>query len=323
MLNVVFVLLLSLHLLAVNTATAGPLVALWFERRGRRGRRRDDGPAGWVAGQLIRCSIAALAIGIALGLAAGATLWLTDGERLRAAVNALPYSRLRDGVWELAFYFVCVGLYLPLRMPASKASGVGVAARTAQWILVLAAASNLAYHFPFLFSALAQTRIEAESVAIVPISTSELLGRWAQPAYLAQFVHFLFASVATAGVVVMWLSLRLTKLGVVESERSRIGGYGARIAAVPSVLQLAVGMYFLFVLPEGLQGALMGDSLLATALFGTSLLVAIGLMHRLVGIALGNQGRAEIIQSIVLLVLTVFLMTASLHAARAAVGVSA
>jgi hypothetical protein len=314
-----FIVLLSLHLLAVNTATAGPLVALWFDRRGRK---HEDGPASWIAGQLIRHSIAALAIGIALGLAAGFMLWLADRERITAAIYALPYGRLRDGVWELAFYFVCLVLYLPLSRSALRKDATGVFARIGQWILVLAAVSNLAYHFPFLFSVLSQTRTASSDDTNHVISVAEMLSHWKQSAFIAQFVHFLLASVATAGVVVMCLSMRLEKLGVDESDQWRIGIYGARIAAVPSVLQLAVGTYFLLSLPQGLQGALMGDSLLATSLFGVSLLAALALMHRLVGISLGLRSRASVVQSAVLLIVTVMLMTASLHAARSAVTAS-
>ena len=186
--------------------------------------------------------------------------------------------------------------------------------------MILAAASNLAYHFPFLFSTLAETRTENATSDIDRITVAELLSRWQRPAYLAQFIHFLLASVATTGVVVMLLSLRLAKLGVGQSEQWRMGIYGARIAAVPSVLQLAVGTFFLLALPSRLQGALMGDSLLATVLFGISLLISLALMHRLVGIAIGHRSRRNIVQSIVLLVATVFFMTASLHAARASVG---
>ena len=44
------------------------------------------------------------------------------------------------------------------------------AARAAQWLLILAAASNLAYHFPFLFSTLAQMRTENAASEIDTIS---------------------------------------------------------------------------------------------------------------------------------------------------------
>ncbi|MCG8583440.1 MAG: hypothetical protein MI757_01855 [Pirellulales bacterium] len=309
----IFVLFLSIHLAAVNLATAGPLVALWFARRGRI---REDGPAGWMAGQLIRRSIAALAIGIGLGLAAGVTLWLYDSARLEAAIRALPYARLRDGVWELGFYFLCLMPYLPLCRPARRLDGVGVAARVTQWILVLAATSNLAYHFPFLFTTLAETRTAASTSEIAPVTVAEMLARWKDPAFLAQFVHFMFACVAVAGAAVMWLSLRLAKLGVEQSEQQRIAVYGARIAAVPSVLQLAVGIYFLLVLPDGLQSALMGESILATMVFGVSLLTALALMHRLVSLAMGNCNRSAVVQTIVLLLVTITLMTGALHAAR-------
>ena len=313
MLYLLFVPLLAIHLLAMNVATAGPIVALWFQRRGRK---REDGPASWVADQLVRHSMLALAVGIGLGLAAGAVLYGADGQRLRAAIGALPYGRLWWGVWELAFYFLCMALYLVLQSTAQRNSTAGVVARTMQWVLVWSAVTNLAYHFPLLFSVLAQLRSSATSADIAPIGTSELLKQWMQPRNLAMFIHFLMASVATSGVLVMFLGLRLGKIEANQPAQWRIGHYGARIALVPTLLQLVGGVYLLFVLPQNLQDAMMGDNLVATSLFVVSVLVALALMHCLAGVALGQRSRASMIQAGILLVVTVLLMTASLHAAR-------
>ena len=303
-----------MHLLAINVATAGPMVALWFQRRGRK---CEDGPASWVADQLARFSMLALVVGIGLGLSAGVVMYFADGDRMRAAIHALPYGRLWWGVWELAFYFLCMALYLVIQPSARRDGTGGAVARTMQWILVWAAVANLAYHFPLLFSTLATMRSSASSDVIDPISTRELLRQWGQPMNVAMIMHFLLASVAVTGIAVMWIGLKLGKVQASQSAQWRIGLYGARIALVPTVLQLLAGVYLLFSLPQSMQSAFMGDNLTATGLFGVSLLVALGLMHRLAGVALGQRSRASMVQSGALMAITVLLMTAALHAARA------
>ena len=73
---VVFVfsaLVLSLHLIAVNIATMGPLVCVWLEMRARYSA---DDMADRLARRLAKICCQSLLVGIALGLVVGAIEWL-------------------------------------------------------------------------------------------------------------------------------------------------------------------------------------------------------------------------------------------------------
>ena len=63
MTEIAMTLLLSLHLLCVNAAAGGPLVAAWLDWRGTRGDAAAAGTARYLAG----CSVGGLLFGAILG----------------------------------------------------------------------------------------------------------------------------------------------------------------------------------------------------------------------------------------------------------------
>ena len=62
-------------------------------------------------------------------------------------------------------------------------------------------------------------------------------------------------------------------------------------------MQLPVGVWVLLSMPQIMQQQVMGQDLLATILFGVSLIVALGLMHHLALISLGDTSRGRGCQS--------------------------
>lgn len=131
-------------------------------------------------------------------------------------------------------------------------------------------------------------------------------------------VHVLLASVATTGVMMMGFALRLARQNEEAAQAETVAKWGARIALVPSIAQLLVGLYVLFHLPPQIQKQFMGGNMLTTGLFAVSVVAALALMHSLAAVALGDVQRKTIIRAMELLVLTVLLMSAALHTARKA-----
>ena len=76
--------------------------------------------------------------------------------------------------------------------------------------------------------------------------------------------------------------------------------WGGRVARVPTVLQLVVGMLVLLALPERGRDGLLGGDRVGTLLFGLSIVAAIVLMHRLANIAAGDVQRSNLIMSMAL-----------------------
>src|SRR5262245_23796219 len=135
-------LLVTAHLLCVNLAAGGPLVAAWLDRRSPS--RTDAGAraarylAGW--------SVFGLAAGAALGVSIGWLKWTPEYRRLW--LGPLSY-KMHWAAVEAAFSLVLlVGWWLWLRGRA----GESAAARLMRGVIAVLASTNLLYHFPVLFS---------------------------------------------------------------------------------------------------------------------------------------------------------------------------
>src|SRR5207247_3730763 len=83
--------LAAVHLMAVGVAGAGPLVCLGLEWREHR---RGDAVAGRAARRLARLSINGLWLGMLLGAACLALLWLRPQVRFWQAFSLIPARRL-------------------------------------------------------------------------------------------------------------------------------------------------------------------------------------------------------------------------------------
>ena len=100
---------ITIHLLAINLAGAGPIVAAWVDWRGSRRNKPELQNAGL---RLARWSMAAAALGVALGFAAWFALACSPPrergsfwELLDASVTAV---RWRFIAAEIVFYFACM-----------------------------------------------------------------------------------------------------------------------------------------------------------------------------------------------------------------------
>jgi hypothetical protein len=298
--------LLTAHLLLVNVAMAGPFVCLWLEWRGSR---RDDILADKTGERLSRDIVWSLLLAIAIGIAMVGVLWLRGDSAYFAAVWAIPASRLWFALVELVFSLCLLGGY---------AIGWNRMRKHRVWHRAMAfvAGANLAYHFPPLFSAIAYLADHPEW-RTEPLTRDAFRGLLVDRAVLSMSVHFWLASLAVVGVLLMVYALRLRKKKLPPNELgpqpARIAGWGAWLALVPTLLQLLVGVWVVIELPQTVRDGLLGNRLPLTLLFGASILVALRLMHVLASIALGDRTPRQLVSAIATMVLTVLLMTATLH----------
>ena len=130
------------------------------------------------------------------------------------------------------------------------------------------------------------------------------------PEVLSQFVHHVLASFAVVGMAMMGFALRLGRVRRSTDDVRRAALWGGRLALTPTLMQPIVGLYVLLQLPEQQRDRLLGGDALATALFGTSLVGAIVLMHRLASVAFGEDERRSLLGCMALLVLVVVGMVA-------------
>jgi hypothetical protein len=295
---VLILLLLAVHLAAVNVASCGPLVAAWL---GWGIRDRDDRLRRW-SQSVAWMSIWAFLVGLLCG---GAMLLAPYAEGLDAALARLPARAYWFAGVELLFSLLCMLGYAATR---SRLPGQ----RWWQVVLVLLASSNLLYHFPPLMSVLGRL-VGDPTWAIEPmLERPVLLELMQREEVLAMSVHFALASFAVAAIAALW---QLARSG--ESEFDLSEKRGARqlagIALASTVLQLPVGLWLLSSMGHASRGALMGTDALASFAFVGGLLLTLYLLQRLLAIVLGSTERHELRRVAWIAAALILMMTATLR----------
>jgi hypothetical protein len=286
-------LILGLHLLCVDLAAAGPLVCLWLDWKEGRG----DVQAGHAGRFLLKATLHGLVIGTLLGLAVGCFLW--DAE-YRAQLMRVA-SRVHFGVWEWLF---SVGLLYGYRWSWRDATTCCPAKRRLRWLLPLLASTNLLYHFPPLFLIFSQLDPAGEA-----LTSAQFRARLVDSYVVARTLHFCLAALAVTGIALVVFALKQTRDADASPDSVRPARWGARLALVATLLQLPVGIWIVLEMGPAAQRQLMGGSLVATGLFGLSLLGALALIHYLSAVAFGKFRRDVAVRTISLMILIVLLMT--------------
>ncbi len=302
------IILVAVHLIAVNLAGAGPLVALWMEWRGTRRNQ----PKLWdVARTVAKCTIAAVGIGVALGLLALAAMTTPEAgggpANYTFALKQVPASRWWFAVAEILFYLACMAAYLVWLRQAPRW-------RLVHRALAIAASTNLLYHFPALFTILAIVPTRPELIG-VPLERALFHQLLLDPETLARVAHVWLASFAVSGLALAWIGWReLRQRGGSAIEFAIVAG--GRLALGATLLQIPVGVWVLLTLPQTQQNRLMGGEAICTAIFGTSILAGLMLMHHLAILALGDISRRRLIMSTAMMGGVILLMTAALQCAE-------
>ncbi|HEY5313429.1 MAG TPA: hypothetical protein VIK18_12960 [Pirellulales bacterium] len=263
---------LIVHLLAVNLASAGPLVGIWLFWKAWRRADRACASAGR---RLIVWSLAAVGVGILTGGVALALAW-SAMPGFFAAAGRLPASRYWFGGVELVFYVACLAGVLRISRVEDlvhRRRFWGIAA------LLVLAGLDLVYHFPPLFVGLNVLASRPDDWT-GPVHFVQLL---VDPQVAAMVLHFVLAAAAAGGVALMLLAKADD-----APTRERLVTAGARLTLGATILQLPVGALVLFHLPPASRDALLGGDALASVLFGLALVATLGLLQRTAGIALGE-----------------------------------
>ncbi len=283
-------LLLTLHLLMVNVATGAPFFCIWLEWRESA---RADATAGELRRYFAWRSLDLLLGGTLAGLVLLGWLWWRDESPYLTALGTIPARRWWFLGIELVFSPACMGIYLAtLRRPR-------------RWyrLLPLLAGTNLAYHFPTLFTIVAVVS-QRSALWHEPVSFVSML---ADREVLTRVCHFLLASLAVSAVLCL---VRLVR-GQSSESAQRLVGRGAWLALGCTALQLPVGLAVLLTLPEQARADLTGHDPLATGVFALGIMLSLLLMHQLAGVALGEREPAAVLRAALVLGCVVLLMVAA------------
>jgi len=307
MLILVSIVVQAIHLLAMNLATAGSLLVIVLQR----GRRRGDESAGRLATRLAGWSNVGLLVGTLFGAIMAWLAWIDHGPYLQAAFELLPMRRYAFGAAEIVFSLACMEVVR--RMCRNTGDPTSSKRHWTIVLLSLAAGSNLAYHFPPLFSMLgvfsARPERWGQPISFLDaIADAEVIGLW---------VHFLLASATVGGLTLSWLASQVSSASEQESTRSWTV-FGGRVALVATILQLLSGLHLLAVLGEPARDAMLGGDMAAVGCFMGGMIASVALLHRLAAVALGEPTNGDVKSATVTLVLVVVLMTGMLQTSRQA-----
>jgi len=287
---------LALHLLCMNVASAGPLVCVWLDWRWGKG----DDAAGRALRFLADKSLTLLLVGGVLGLAVGWWLWSDEYHEL---LVAFAY-KIRWGAWELLFSLVLMAVHVVLVRRSAAGFGLSVLRGT----IAILAGTNLLYHFPPLFIVISEVASGAvEHPGEINAATFRML--MLQSPVLAKTLHVWLASAAVVGVSLVGYGDSLMSGASTHEAGWRMAAWGARLALVATVLQILVGVWLISVLPAAAQQRLLGGDLWAAATLGLSILVAFWLLHHLSAISLGGTQRKSRRLAVGLMLVVVCLMT--------------
>lgn len=297
--------ILAVHLLAMNVASASPLVALYFEWRERKG----DSLASAAANYLGWCSLAGLIGGGLLGLLMGTLLWTNDYQRLWTETLR---NKASWAIAEYVFSLVLLSGYLFWR--GRRIQGESSIAFGFRGLILFLCGTNLLYHFPFLFSV--ATEIANTSEHVPPLDGGDFRQWMIHPDVLARVVHIVLASFAVSGIAIMGLAMRTLRQDETNAGAIGLARTGAWIALVPSLAQIPTGLWLIASLPPNWQNNVLGNDVFCVGMLGISVLAALWMMQDLAQIAFGEVQRKSMLRCMILMVVVVLLMTGVLRRMR-------
>jgi hypothetical protein len=296
-LELLTILFLSVHMLAMNIASAGPAVAVWLHWQGVQNAVR-----GSLDRQLMWLSIMGFLVGMLMG---GLILFVSPNDGLMPALRRFPASAYWFAGAELIFSLACMLI------------GVTVWNRVSRWwlaLLAFATTTNLLYHFPPLMAMIGELASNPHWTDIEIINRSDVLKLMRHGDVLALTFHFGMSSFAVSSIALLkLLSRRTPEIG---PEETRITRGASWLALAATLLQVPIGIWLLTSLDDPARSTLMGSSLLASVAFIAALVLSIKLLQCLFAIALGQANRENLARVFSLVCGVVLLMTTSLRLSR-------
>lgn len=302
--ELVLIILVAAHLLAVNLAGAGPLLAAWIDWRGAR--RGEPEAATAAARTLMWWSIGAAVIGMSLGGAALAQFVYWPPHTHERYWHYVDLEITETRWWfiggEIVFYFVCTVAAAVIWRRAGRLMWV-------RRVLAIAAGTNLLYHFPALFTILA-IMFERHDHRGSPLDRALYWHFLLQAETIARVLHVWLSSLAVAGLSLCWIGARGTPAESASSRRVAVNGAWVSLGA--TLLQIPVGVWLLTVLPEGRTQRILSSA----PIFWPAIFLALALMHQLAMLSIGDLSRRRLSTATLLIVVVVLLMTATLYSSR-------
>lgn len=292
----------GVHLLLVNIASAGPLLAACVEWR--RGIDPAEGNR-WVR-HLLGIALGSLIFGGALGLVVGSFVW---SQGLSDVLARMP-SKVRFGIVELVFSLVCMIAHLTW---AARTTSSGLVARLGRTVLGVLSSTNLLYHFPVLFAVTSELMHQGQQHGPI-LTASDFRGWLINSSAGVRALHAALAAVALTGIYVCaaacWSGGKTgpssdTLPGAIQ----RWVTWGGRWALAATAAQWLVGFWVVLRLTSAASHRLLGEDVLAAPLMLLCVIATFALTHLCAILAQGQASRRHVTITTLLMVTVVLLMS--------------
>jgi hypothetical protein len=266
LLKLLLVFTFLLHVVPMNLVLGGGLVMGWASWRGRRLAHGGDGEAGRrygaMASRIARLMPVATAFTITLGIAPLLFLQVLYGQLFYTSSVLMAWAWLGViGLLMIGYY----GYY-----------GVAFSKEILSWkaALLSFASAILFLAVGFIFTNNLTLMLRPEKLGPMYARSGHGL-HWNldDPTLWPRFLHFAVASLAITGLFLALVGARRAKADPATGEWIR--GCGVKLFGGATLVQLGVGIWFLFALPERVRGSFLGASPGDTALLWGSVAVAV------------------------------------------------
>jgi hypothetical protein len=258
-----------LHVLVMNIVVAGGPLALWSLWRGRNEARQKPGqpPYRALAGGLARLLPVSTAFTVTTGVAPLLFVQVIYGQVFYTSSDLMAWLWLSAVVLLLGGYYAFYGLAYSLK---------GSNGPTALWLALGAGVAFALVAFIFVNNMTLMLRPDRFGDLYLA-SDAGLHANLSDPTLLPRFLHFVVGAFALTGIAVAWL-------GRVRARRDAAAGawiltFGVRLFGVATLVQLAVGAWFVASQPEYIRRVLLGGG-------PDSMVLAMGIIFALLAIPL-------------------------------------
>lgn len=282
-----------LHVIAMNLTLGGAAIAAVCTLR-----RKSDRFAGQLATDLLRILPVSFAFTITLGVAALLFVQVLYG-------NLLYASSILIGTFWIAVIPMVIVAYYGLYYGKAHTGRFGVL-----WVsLLVLLAIGFIYVNNFTLMLAPQRWL-----AMYRHSTSGLNLNWSEPSLVPRYLHFILGAFAVAGFVVFAAGVwkRSTDYGRWMMSR------GSQWFVVPTVLNYAVGMWFLLTLPRNVLMDLFAGNPLAASLIGLGMLLPLAAIAHVLLATRTDKTLLHARLAIVTTLLTLLVMVAVRQVVRSA-----
>lgn len=265
-LRALLILTFVLHVIPMNVMLGGGLVAGWAAMRGeafeRAGRAADAARMRVITSGLAPLLPAATAFAITFGIAPLLFLQTLYGQVFYTAAVLMAW------LWLAVVPLAMIGYYGYHALAARH----GALDRQSAW-LAFGAAGMFAL-VALLFAMQSTLMLHPERFrGLYAASESGLHVHLDEPTLWPRYLHFLVGALAISGLAVAMLGAACVRRDPAQGHAVR--AYGVRLFLVATLVEFAVGAWFLFALPPHVRAVFLGGWPGHTSLLAASVLMAV------------------------------------------------